>query len=146
MKLRTALLPCKQRGLKIALTLHNAYDESLKTAAAGFGSPYNIFWGQTALRTGLGIADIVTVVNRGFLWGLKNEPFHTAVFAPQISGFMDRAIPVDNASFTPRGSDEQSVLNAFSLGFNQGSKEFREIRARRRAALTVALKKPDIAE
>ena len=58
---------------------------------------------------------------------------------------MDRAIPVDNASFTPRGSDEQSVLNAFSLGFSQGAKEFREIRARRRAALTVALKKPDIA-
>lgn len=142
-----ALLLCKQRGLKIALTLHNAYDDnSLKTAAAGFGAPYNIFGGQKALRTGLDIADIVTVVNRGFLWGLKHEPFHTAVFAPQLNGFMDRAVPVDNASFTPLGSDERHVLNAFSPGDNRGAGEFREIRERRRAALTKALEKPEIAE
>src|SRR6185369_15947620 len=65
-----------------SLTLHNTFDECLAVQAWRFGARFAAFNGSsprhhgyvTALELGIDSADVVTTVNRGFAFGMRNEP------------------------------------------------------------------------
>jgi len=101
------------------LTLHNTFDECLANETRAFGSLYNVFneirkstgTPKTALEIGLEFVDVATTVNRGFAWGLVNEPIQTRVMASHLQHLLDKVTGINNAAF--------SNLSDFAIEFKR---------------------------
>ncbi len=95
----------------VSLTLHNTFDECLVNETKPFGKVFSIFGTErkddgikTALEIGLELADVVTTVNRGFAYGMRNEAIQSKVMAPHLQALMDRVVGINNAAFTKMDS------------------------------------------
>lgn len=91
-----------------ALTLHNTFDECLANESRAFGNLYKVFTEirkstgtpKTALEIGLEFVDVATTVNRGFAWGLVNEPVQTRVMASHLQHLLGKVTGINNAAFS----------------------------------------------
>lgn len=90
----------------VSLTLHNTFDECLVNEIKPFGKQFALFGTErkddgvkTALEIGMELADVVTTVNRGFAYGMRNEAVQTRVMAAHLQPMMGRVIGINNASF-----------------------------------------------
>jgi len=92
-----------------ALTLHNTFDECLSVQAWRFGERFAAFNQTstrhhgyvTALELGIDTADVVTTVNRGFAFGMRQEPLLRDVMAGHLRDFLPRVVGINNAAFAP---------------------------------------------
>jgi hypothetical protein len=83
-----------------AITLHNTFDADLRNVLWQFSElRFSIFRQRTALQTALETCDVVTTVNRGYAYGLRNELFHTRVMADHLQSGVGRIVGIDNANF-----------------------------------------------
>ena len=90
----------------VSLTLHNTFDECLVSEIGTFGKNFKIFGTErknegikTALEIGMELADVVTTVNRGFAYGMRNEAVQTKVMASHLQSAMERVVGINNAAF-----------------------------------------------
>jgi glycogen synthase len=117
-----ALYLVKDRHL-IALTLHNTFDECLEEESKKFDKVYEVFaskrnnsWmTRTALEIGLGIADVITTVNRGFAYGVLHEPIQTKVMAEHLQNLLGSVTGIDNAAF----SETSDFAKEFKKKYNE---------------------------
>ncbi|PKO03204.1 MAG: hypothetical protein CVU43_03725 [Chloroflexi bacterium HGW-Chloroflexi-5] len=100
----------------VSLTLHNTFDECLVNEIKPFGKTFQRFGTKrktegikTALEIGMELADVVTTVNRGFAYGMRNEAIQSKVMAPHLQSLMGRVVGINNAAFA-KVSDALLVL------------------------------------
>jgi hypothetical protein len=106
---------------RTALTLHNTFDSFLGDSLWQFDEPkYSIFRRYTALETALVHLDVITTVNRGYAYGLRNEVFHTQVMANHLQFGVHRIVGIDNANFVDPTSDELALADLIEHDSGKG--------------------------
>ncbi len=137
-----ALLLVKGRH-PTSLTLHNTFDECMAVQAWRFGETYKAFCESstrhhgyvTALELGMDSADVVTTVNRGFAYGMKNEPLLRDVMAGHLRDFLPKVVGVNNAAFAPLNAEMIALLRAMESDPVAGTKTLFARQAKARAEL-----------
>jgi glycogen synthase len=135
-----ALTLVKDRHLT-SLTLHNTFDECLEAESQKFGRIYKVFAStredsgmiKTALEIGLETADVVTTVNRGFAWGMRNEPIQSQVMAAHLQPLLGKVVGINNAAFSPLSAELRALRKQLISDPVEGRKEIfrRQAEARR---------------
>ena len=133
---------------KKALTLHNTFDECLEIPSLKFGEQYKFFqskrkksaYNKTALEIGLENADVITTVNRGFAWGMRNELIQTEVMAPHMQHLLKEVVGINNAPFKPVDSDLRKLAEQLTSNSQAGEQTLfeRQLKARRELSVILA--------
>jgi hypothetical protein len=119
-----------QAGHRTALTLHNTFDSFLADSLWQFDEPrYSAFRRYTALEAALLHLDVITTVNRGYAYGLRNEVFHTRVMAQHLQFGVQRIVGIDNANFVEPTSAELALAESLEKDPASGLKQLESMQA-----------------
>ncbi len=129
----------------IALTLHNTFDECLENEVDTFGNIFRAFkarnaadtGAKTALQIGLEIADVVTTVNRGFAYGMRNEPIQRVVMANHLQPLLSKVIGIDNGPFTTLSPELIALKDRLQTNFTVGAADLLSLKTVARTQLPV---------
>lgn len=126
----------------VSLTLHNTFDECLVNETKPFGKTFALFGEErkddgikTALEIGMELADVLTTVNRGFAYGMRNEAIQSKVMAPHLQSLMGRVVGINNASFARVSDALLSLKQSLIENPNEARKELFKAQTEARALL-----------
>lgn len=123
-----------------AITLHNTFDSYLGDGLWQFGElRYNLFRHRTAVAAALETCDVVTTVNRGYAFGLKNEVFHRQIMAEHLQASVGRIIGIDNANFAEPTQAMRDLANLLETDPSAGRKRLDEMQKKAASALPAEL-------
>jgi glycogen synthase len=120
----------------ISLTLHNTFDQCLDNQTDAFGETYTVFrqkrrfsdQARTALEIGMELADVVTTVNRGFAYGMRNEVLQQKVMAGHLHPLLNKVVGIDNGPFEPLSKTLRELKDRLAQNFTAGEKAVRELK------------------
>ena len=95
-----------------AITLHNTFDSYFADVLPHFSElRLSVFHYWTALQAALDVCDVVTTVNRGYAYGLRNEVFHSRIMAEHLQSGVKRIVGIDNANFVDPSPDQLALAD-----------------------------------
>ena len=138
----------------VALTLHNTFDECLRQEANELTNSHqlNSLFARflerrttdrrpkTALEIGLETADVATTVNRGFAFGIREEPIQREIMARHLRNVAKRIVGINNASFTDLSPELKSLAHLLRDDFAAGCEQLRRQKEKATAALPAEIR------
>lgn len=119
-----------------AVTLHNTFDSYLGDALWQFSElRFGVFRHLTALNVALELCDVVTTVNRGYAFGLRNEVFHTHIMAPHLQAGVRRIVGIDNANFVDPSAEQLELADLLERDTVAGQKRLDQMQQAASASL-----------
>jgi hypothetical protein len=134
-----ALVLLRQQYLT-AITLHNTFDADLRDVLWQFSElRFSVFRQRTALQLALENSHVLTTVNRGYAYGLRNEVFHTRVMADHLQSGIERIVGIDNANFVDPTAPQLELADLIEKNPAAGIKRLDDMQRSAVAALPAEL-------